>query len=288
MYRTVWILLTAMTFSSAGFSQSDPQMFKIFNKSGRSSTWKKLVKRARNTQVVFFGEYHDDPVIHYLQLRLMKELIGSDDRLALGLEMIEWQDAEILNSYMSGNIDFNTFLNTSTSGWINFKTDYKPLVDLAIAHGLHVFASNVPRYLASAVYKGGFDVLDTVGTDLLSLLPPLPIPYNADLPGYKNMLKIAHGHGGANLPKAQALRDAAMAWSVIRHLDKGYKILHLNGTYHTNHFEGIIWYLNQFKEGINYVTIAMVRQTGVSKLQKEYIGLADFIIAVPEDMIRTH
>ena len=270
------------------YSQPVPETFKIYDVSGKTTTWKKLLKKAKNSEVVFFGEYHDDPIIHFLQFRMLKELAIENRNLALGLEMIEFQDADVLRSYINKEIDVHTFFKKSTSLWTNYKTDYKPLVDFCRENNLHAFASNVPRQWASEVYKHGFEFLDTLESDLKRFLPPLPIPYNADLPGYKTMLKMGHGHGGENLPKAQALRDATMAWSVVQHIEKGLKILHLNGTYHTNNYEGIIWYLNQYRPNTKFLTIAMVRQKDISKLKTDHKGLADFIIAVPEDMIRTH
>lgn len=286
--KTLYALLIYMTMITPAWAQGNPLLYKLFDKNGKSVTWKKVLKKSVKAEVVFFGEYHDDPVIHYLQLQLFKHLIESGGNRALGLEMFEWQDADVLNAYMTGKIDKKTFLSESKSLWTNYKTDYSPMVELAKSKGITVFASNVPRAWASAVFRGGFEVLDTIDSPLKQYLPPLPIPYDAGLPGYRNMLKIAHGHGGENLPKAQALKDAAMAWSVVNHLENGFKILHLNGTYHTNHFEGIIWYLEKYRPQTRYLTIAVVRQPDVRRLKKEFMGLADFIIAVPDDMIRTH
>lgn len=270
------------------YSQAVSEAFKIYDVFGKATTWKKLLKRAKNSEVVFFGEYHDDPIIHFLQFRMLKELANENRNLALGLEMIEFQDAEVLRAYIEKELDIQAFLRQSQSLWPNYKTDYKHMVDFCRENNLHAFASNVPRQWASEVYKRGFEFLDTLDSDLKRLLPPLPIPYNPELPGYKTMLKMSHGHGGEHLPKAQALRDASMAWNVVQHIREGFKILHLNGTYHTNNYEGIIWYLNQYRPNTTFLTIAMVRQKDISRLQEEHKGLADFIIAVPEDMTRTH
>lgn len=270
------------------FSQTYLKTYQIFDAAGKPSTWKKLLKKAIKSEVIFFGEYHDDPIIHFLQLRMLKDLSTQFENLALGLEMIEFHDADVLNAYLNKEIDSKTFLKQSKSLWPNFKTDYKPMVDYCREKGIHVFASNVPRQLASEVYRKGFEALDSIEPELSRLIPPLPIPYNPELPGYRNMLAMKHGHGGINLPKAQAFKDASMAWSVIGNIEKGMKILHLNGTYHTNNFEGIIWYVNRYRSKTKYMTIAMVRQKELNKLNEDYKGLADFVIAIPEDMIRTH
>jgi uncharacterized iron-regulated protein len=49
--------------------------------------------------------------------------------------------------------------------WTNFKTDYKPLVDLAKENKLNFVASNVPRSFAKLVYKGGFEALDSLSDE---------------------------------------------------------------------------------------------------------------------------
>jgi len=49
-----------------------------------------------------------------------------------------------------------------------------------------------------------------------------------------------------------------------------------------------LWYLQQQQANLNYMTITTVSQKDVSKLDKENIGRADFIICVDEDMTTTY
>ncbi len=80
-------------------------------------------------------------------------------------------------------------------------------------------------------------------------IAPLPIDYNPELPGYKGMLEMTGGmgspHANDNLPKAQAVKDATMAYFILKYLQQGTIIIHYNGTYHSNNFEGIYWYLKK-------------------------------------------
>lgn len=269
-------------------AQKKPDLFKIFNSKGKEVSWKKLVNTSRTSDLVFFGEYHDDPIIHYLQLQLLKELSKTVRNLALGLEMIEWTDADLLEKYVSHTIDEHTFLKNAKSLWTNYSTDYAPMVKWAVDNKIVVFGSNIPRAWASGVYKYGFTYLDTIQSELKSKLPPLPIPFEPDLPGYKKMLEMVPGHGGENFPKAQAIKDASMAWTIAKKLADGHRVLHLNGAYHTLNFEGIIWYIQQYTSNVKIISITTVRQNQIQKLEKEHRGKADFIIVVPSDMIRTH
>jgi uncharacterized iron-regulated protein len=140
------------------------------------------------------------------------------------------------------------------------------------------------------VYRNGFSVLDTLKPEVKKLLPPLPLPYQADLPGYKAMLEMGGGHGGENLPKSQASKDATMAFHISEALKKyvGYTLIHYNGSFHSDNFDGIVWYLSQYNPNLTVATISTVRQKNVTKLDKENVGKADFVICVDEEMTKTH
>ncbi len=56
--------------------------------------------------------------------------------------------------------------------------------------------------------------------------------------------------------------------------------IHFNGTYHSDAFEGIVWYLRQYNAKLTVATISAVRQNNVGKLEKEHVGKADFVICV--------
>lgn len=95
-------------------------------------------------------------------------------------------------------------------------------------------------------------------------------------------------HSGQNFPKAQAIKDATMAFSILEHFKKETLFLHLNGSYHSDNYEGILWYLKQQEPNLNYKTITTVSQKNIKSLAKEHLGKADFIIAVPENMTTTY
>ena len=119
-------------------------------------------------------------------------------------------------------------------------------------------------------------------------IAPLPIKYDATLPGYIKIVEMSGGHGGENLPKAQAIKDATMAHFILKNWEKGQTFLHYNGTYHSNNFEGIVWYLKQQNPNLKIVTIASVEQENLDSLAEESIGLGNFILCTPESMTKTH
>lgn len=264
----------------------DKQGYQLFTAKGKKTTYKELLKAAVKADVVLFGELHDNSLIHWLEYELAAD-VQQQRPLVLGAEMIEADNQAVLNRYLSGEIDQKQ-LDSLARLWPNHKTDYKPLVDFAKAYKIPFIATNVPRKYASQVYRKGLESLTTLTDAEKQWIAPLPIPYDANLPGYKAMLEMSGGHGGDNLPKAQAIKDATMAWFIAQNLKGGSTFIHYNGTYHSDNFEGISWYLKQYKPGLRVVTIAAVSQKELLLLDAESRGKADFILVVDEDVTKTY
>jgi uncharacterized iron-regulated protein len=90
-----------------------------------------------------------------------------------------------------------------------------------------------------------------------------------------------------NLPRAQAIKDATMAHFILENWSAGKTLFHLNGSYHSNYHQGIIWHLEQQERDLKILTINTVLQKDIDTLSGEYLNTADFIICVPESMTRT-
>jgi len=104
-----------------------------------------MLKEAADADIVLFGELHDNPISHWLQLELTKDLYDlKKDKLVLGAEMFESDNQVILDEYLSGKILQSSF-ESEARLWSNYKTDYKPLVEFARINKLKFVASNIPR-----------------------------------------------------------------------------------------------------------------------------------------------
>lgn len=273
-----------LLFSFQSFAQ-DKLPFQIYDVKGKKTSYGKMLKQAENAEVVLFGEHHDNAIIHWLQLEFTKDLAEKKE-LVLGAEMIEADNQKQLNQYLKGEINQKAF-DTLARLWNNHKTDYKPLVDFAKDKKLNFVAANIPRRYASMVYKQGFEALDKLSAEEKTWMAPLPMAYDKNLPGYVKMLEMMGDHANDNLPKAQAVKDATMGYFILQNLKPNTVFVHYNGTYHSDNFDGINWYLKQGKPALKIMTIATVSQKDISKLEKENLKLADFIIVVDEDMTKT-
>lgn len=266
--------------------------YQIFTSTGEKVDFNQLVEKVSENQIVLFGELHDNPIAHWLQLELTMALYAKSENLVLGAEMFEADNQLLLDEYLGGLITQKKFEDEARL-WNNYKTDYKPLVEFAKEKGLKFVGTNIPRRYASIVSEGGFEALETLSAEAKSYIAPLPIEYDAELPGYKSMLGMMGmpGKGGkdmSNFPKAQAIKDATMAWRITQNLGDGKQFIHYHGTYHSNNYEGIYWYINKYTPGKNMVTIATTLQENLQKLDEENLNVADFIIVVPERMTRTY
>lgn len=284
-------LIFLLAFTSMAM-RSDIKSFELFNENGKSVKYKKLIKDALNADVILFGELHNNPISHWLQLELTKDLhseIGED--LILAAEMFETDNQMLLDEYIAGLIRQRNF-EDEVKLWNNYSTDYKPLVEYAKQNNLTFVAANIPRRYASMVHHGGFEALEGLSAEAKNLLPPLPVAYDPELPGYKAMIEMMSsmgaGHANTNLPKAQAIKDATMAHSILKYFRPGKTVLHFNGAYHSDNFEGIYWYLKRTNPELKILTISTVEQDDVEKLSEENTGIANYIIGVPATMTKTY
>lgn len=284
MHRAIAVSL-AILFSFTAFAQNLPA-YKIYNTKGKKVSYKKMLKQLRKSEVVLFGELHNNAIAHWLQLEVTKAL-DETDSLVLGAEMFEADNQEPLNQYLSGEIDAKG-LDTLARLWSNYKTDYAPLVNYAKEHNLAFIATNIPRRYAKLVYRKGFSGLDTLSAEEKSWMAPLPMAFDSTLPRYQHMLTMMGDHGTMEVVKAQASKDATMAHLMLQNLVDVAIFLHFNGSYHSDYFEGIVWYLQQSQPNLSISTISTVTQDDIDDLEEEYLGKADFIICVDADVTTTY
>lgn len=269
----------------------DKPAYQIFLRDGTPASYHKMLNKAPENHIVLFGELHNNPIAHWLQLELSKGLLNYyDSLLVLGGEMFEADDQLVIDEYFAGKI-LERHFKAEAKLWNNYDTDYRPLLELARENNLNFIATNIPRRYAAMVHRGGFEALETLSPQARKYVAPLPPPYDPELPGYKAMLEMTGmpAHGNENFPKAQAIKDATMAHFILKNLPDSGIFVHFNGAYHSNNDEGIQWYLKQYAEQPLFVmTISTVEQDNVDKLDEANHGLADFIIAVPSTMTKTY
>ncbi len=276
------------SFFFLGFSQDNPA-YVIYNKAGKKVSFSKMEKAVLSKKYIFFGEQHNDPIAHWLQFQILEALFEKHkSNLMAGSEMFERDNQAVINRYLNNQIDEKKFQD-SCRLWTNFETDYKPMLDFAKLNNIPWIATNVPRKFASQVFKKGVLSLDSLTFEQKKWICPLPFPLDTTLSQYA-ALSDGEMHMGPNFVRAQAIKDATMAFSIKENLNSKSVFYHLNGAYHSDFHQGILWYLQQYN-GVKLdemITISTVSQLDISALDEENKGKADFIICVPENMTKTH
>ncbi|WP_044241058.1 ChaN family lipoprotein [Flexithrix dorotheae] len=271
---------------------SDKPAYLLYDKEGKPTNFSAMTNVLADADVILFGELHNNPISHWLQLQVTKDLYAAKkEDLILGAEMFEADDQLILNEYLQNLIKSSHF-EKEAKIWNNYGTDYAPLVEFAKSNQLNFVATNIPRRYASLVSRQGLQALDHLEKEAKSYIAPLPIKTDLELPGYKKMIEMMGGHGGDMKPEnfayAQAIKDATMSHFILKHWKKGKTIIHYNGAYHSNNFEGIGWYLKESKPKLKIITISTVEQNDINTLEEKNKSLADFTIVIPSDMTKTY
>lgn len=270
----------------------DATSFMIYNNQGKKVSVKKFFKELNKGDVILFGELHNNPICHWMQLKVAKSLLQKGE-LIIGAEMFESDQQEVLNQYLSREINQEA-MDSAIRLWPNYATDYKPLVDFALINEIPFIATNTPQKHASFVYRNGLEELEKELTEEEKKhLAPLPIAYDPNLPGYHYMKTMMDSHDSQlsnNLPKAQAIKDATMAHFISEaYLSTVLTFLHINGDYHSKDYEGIYWYLKRLLgDSANIITISSVEQSNPMRFEEEHKGRADFIIVIDEDMTKSY
>src|SRR5919199_1856638 len=225
--RLILLLLCLTAFSF----RADKPAYRLYDTRLKSTTYAKLLRQATEADVVLFGELHNNPICHWLELQLTKDLQAQKKgNLVLGAEMFETDNQTALTDYVQGRTTGKE-LATQARLWPNFDTDYKPITDFARDQKIPFIATNVPRRYASLVSRKGLGALDTLSPEAKRHIAPLPLTVDLTLPGYKAMLAMMNGsghgdtnpHGGnndmaANFARAQAIKDATMAYFILQNV----------------------------------------------------------------------
>lgn len=260
--------------------QNTFKTYKLYNNKGKEIEVKKLIKEINQADLVFLGELHNNPISHWFYFQLIKEVHQTSPKnIQVGAEMFELDNQIILTEYFKDIITEKKFEDECRL-WNNYKTDYKPTLEYCKENSIDFYATNIPRRYASAIYNQGESILDSISNKAKSWIVPFPIPYDSTLSVYKNLQSFS-GHGGINLAKAQAYKDATMAFSIDQNLKENHIYFHLNGNKHSEEHQAILWYMLTYGFSGKQLTIHTEVNANLT-WNETYKNKADFILIVQE------
>ncbi len=276
------------------FSQTNEATYRIFDGKGNAATMQQILDAIGQNDVVFLGEMHDDSVGHSLQFDIFKaavEKYGANRKVSLSLEMFERDVQVVVNEYLAGLISEKKFLDDARP-WGNYKTDYRPLVELAREKKLDVIAANSPRRYVNMVSRGGRETLNSLSKEAKSWLPPLP--YGQASEAYSNKFKALMGPspeaqmGIDKILASQSLWDAGMAYSISQNIVKKGLVVHLNGSFHTESRLGTVEHLLKYKPKTKVLVVTLRYEDDFQTFDKaKYENLGDFVILTDAKQLRS-
>ncbi|SFI07280.1 ChaN family lipoprotein [Halpernia frigidisoli] len=289
MKKFIFLLFICSFFA---LKSQELKAFQLYDQGGKKINTEKLVENLSEYDVVLFGEYHNNSIIHWLELKVAEELYKQKNgKIILGAEMFERDNQVQLKNYLDGKILVKN-LKDSVRLWNNYETDYRPLVDFAKDKKLDFIATNIPRIYASKVAKEGLQSLNDLPEDDKKFVAKLPILVTLETPGYEEMNKMMAEHSGdkaMNFVAAQAVKDATMAESITQNLKPNYTFLHFNGDYHSKEFGGIYWYLKQKYPNLKIAVLSVYESDDLKlSLPVKDFKPTNLNLVIPADMAKSY
>ncbi|MBP7415777.1 MAG: ChaN family lipoprotein [Pyrinomonadaceae bacterium] len=297
MRSIIFTLFISMMSLAVGAQVSvTPENYRVYDGQGNPSSIEAIVKSLDSVDAVFLGEQHDDAVAHALQAEIFKQAVAqylATRKVALSLEMFERDVQIVVNEYLNGQISEAQFL-ASSRPWGNYKTDYRPLVELAKEKRLPVIAANAPRRYVNMVSRGGRETLNGLTKDARKWLAPLPYGEPSDV--YAKKFKALMGPspeaqmGIDKILASQSLWDATMANSVANYLKKNKHslVVHLVGAFHTESRLGTVEHLLKYRKNTKALVVTMRYEDDFKTFDKtKNTGIGDFVILTDSKVPRS-
>ncbi len=296
--RALCVVALMLQFSAAEAQDNDKPAYLLYNDKGEAVKFSDMIEDLSQDDVVFFGEYHNSSLVHWLEHEVVEALADiHQDKINLGMEMLEVDTQGKIDEYMAGLISSERFL-AETYLWPNYKMDYSPIVELAKERGIRVVATNVPRRYARALAYNGVDALREFPEwsqqfygEVLDRVAEVEVAddFFSGMGGAMGGAKVSADEQKTKvlrMTQAQALKDAVMAGSIAKNLN--YPFIQINGCYHSDSRGGTVKFLLEQHPELAVGLITTVYQEDLSSLEQEYRGKADYYIVLPNDTHKTY
>jgi uncharacterized iron-regulated protein len=133
-----------------------------------------VAARAREVEVIYLGEEHDNPHHHLHQRQILEAMLAAGARPALAFEMLDMGQQGTADRAVSERLGPQILadrLHWTARGWPDFEM-YWPLFDLAERYGLDVVAADLDPAVARRIAREGLATAGAIRSSLASLLLP--------------------------------------------------------------------------------------------------------------------
>lgn len=227
-----------------------------------------LIVQASAADVLVLGEPLSQPAAHRLALTILEGLARRQRDVILALEVFDRMAQDPLDHFLMGHLTEAELLAAAGLG-PRYPTDYKPLVDLAIARMWPVIATGAPHTLVADIARNGFR--PDRARNLVSWVAQCSV-----FDEYFTRFQIARASGQpvagiaaqdepldlVQAYRAQCLRDETIADRIgltLAHArDKRPLVVSVNGAFRSDFYGGLVERIRRRSPGRRLVVVSFV------------------------------
>jgi len=275
---------------------------------GRFVDFEAMLADAARADVLIIGEHHGDPAVHGLELAALEGLARRKRAVVLSLEMFERDVQPRLDDYLGGRIAESAFLEGARP-WPRYRSDYRPLVELADSNAWPVLAANAPRRIANEVSQRGLAAIERLNPGDRALVAadlqcPLDDAYfrrfETEMRAHPDVAKKTARKArptSERLYLAQCIKDETMAESIARaHAGESPSlVVHINGSFHSDYGQGVVARAKRRLPGAAITVVSAIRVEDLDQIDTASFGSrADYLLftlapaAVSDDDVEEH
>ncbi len=210
--------LLALFFFLRGYASTVERIHRVSD--GKVLSLSELAKDLIESRLVFVGEIHTDQSHHHMQLQTIRALKKAGAPVAIGLEMFRRDSQTDLDRWVEGELSEKEFEKIYYKNWNYPWPLYKDIFLYAREHKIPMVGLNVPPEVTRQVAREGFESLTPKQR---GDLPMVTCRVDPEYMAFVRRSLAMHGHGGIDFIKfceAQLVWDTAMAWGLLRYLEK--------------------------------------------------------------------
>lgn len=308
------LAIKSITISWLGLShfsinaQITESHYKIYSvKAEKEVSLAEIAMDMQNSDVLFFGEEHNDSVSHFLEQKMLEAMHNQfGNNTALSMEMFDRDVQVVMNEYLNDAIREKNFKRDARV-WSNY-SDYRPMIEFSKTHQLQVICANAPSRYTNLAGRKGQSALKELSETSKKFFAPLPYaiasgayynklvsltshdPASATDTSVKTVAPMS-GMGGFDLITAQSLWDATMAYSIVEYLkkNKGKKVLQVNGRFHSDEKFAIVTQLNKYNPKLKSLVISAGSDESFPSIDwNKFKHLGDYIIITDPKVPKTY
>ena len=219
-FRLLILILTllALFFFLRGHASTVERIHRVSD--GKILSLSELTKDLIESRLVFVGEIHTFKRHHHKQLQTIRALKEAGAPVAIGLEMFRRDNQTNLDRWVAGELSEREFQKIYYKNWNYPWPLYRDIFLYARKYKIPMVGLNVPPEVTRQVAREGFASLSPKQR---GDLPMVTCRVDPEYMAFVRRSLGMHGHGGMEFTKfceAQLVWDTAMAWSLLRYLEK--------------------------------------------------------------------